>query len=135
MAKRGEIFKSAALTYGQQLGRMAATHPQFSGTLTRIGAIWTGTLQPAPLAETYTARINYTLHSRPSIWIVNPELRSFRPGEAIPHTFSNGSVCLHRPEDWTPMMLIADTIIPWLTVWLYHYEQYLALGKWSGGGH
>lgn len=135
MGRRGEIFKFAALTYGQQMGRMAAIHPQFGAKLSRGSLTWIGTLQPCPISETYTAKISYRLHPRPSIWVLKPELRSFRPHEPIPHTFSDGSICLHRPEDWTPMMPIADTIVPWLTLWLFHYEHYLAFGKWSGGGH
>jgi hypothetical protein len=31
-------------------------------------------------------------------------------------------------------MPIIDTIIPWTSEWLLHYECWLATGKWHGGG-
>jgi hypothetical protein len=31
-------------------------------------------------------------------------------------------------------MMIATTIIPWLALWLYYYEVWLATGHWEGGG-
>lgn len=32
-------------------------------------------------------------------------------------------------------MLIADTIVPWASEWLLHYEYWLSTGTWHGGGH
>ena len=31
-------------------------------------------------------------------------------------------------------MNIAETIIPWASEWLLHYEIWLATGEWQGGG-
>jgi hypothetical protein len=31
-------------------------------------------------------------------------------------------------------MSIADTVLPWTTEWLYHYEIWLITGEWTGGG-
>jgi hypothetical protein len=31
-------------------------------------------------------------------------------------------------------MSIAATIVPWLSLWLYYYEVWLATGAWEGGG-
>jgi len=32
-------------------------------------------------------------------------------------------------------MLIADTIIPWASEWLFHYEIWKVTKTWHGGGH
>jgi hypothetical protein len=32
-------------------------------------------------------------------------------------------------------MFVSDTIVPWLTEWLFHYEAWHASKKWLGGGH
>lgn len=32
-------------------------------------------------------------------------------------------------------MLIANTIVPWTSEWLFYYEIWLATGQWHGGGH
>jgi hypothetical protein len=132
---RNRFFKSATLTFGQQIGRMADRHPSFQAGLTRGVASWTGELQPSPISESYTVRIEYTLRMRPVVRVLRPQLRERTPGERIPHTFPDGSVCLHVNEDWTPASFIADTIIPWLALWLYHYESWHATGEWLGGGH
>ena len=29
-------------------------------------------------------------------------------------------------------MLIADTIVPWVSMWLMHYEIWFATGVWCG---
>ncbi|MDT0651422.1 hypothetical protein [Autumnicola edwardsiae] len=31
-------------------------------------------------------------------------------------------------------MFIADTIIPWSSEWLYHYEIWAGTGKWQAKG-
>lgn len=32
-------------------------------------------------------------------------------------------------------MLLADTILPWTSEWLLHYELWLVMGRWAGSGH
>lgn len=135
MARIPRYFKSVALTCAQQIGRMASVHPGFRPRFRRAVVTWTGSIQPSPISETYTVRIEYALRQRPKVWIVRPRLRKRSPTERIPHTFSDGSVCLHLHEDWTPAMFIADFIVPMLALWLYYYEESLATGKWLGGGH
>lgn len=87
------------------------------------------------MSQNYMVRIEYTLRERPKVWVLRPPLHPRRPGQRIPHTFRDGSVCLHMNHDWTPAMFIADTVIPWLTLWLYYYETWKATGEWLGGGH
>jgi hypothetical protein len=31
-------------------------------------------------------------------------------------------------------MFVADTIVPWIDLWLINYEYWLATGIWFGGG-
>lgn len=32
-------------------------------------------------------------------------------------------------------MYISETTVPWLSLWLLHYEAWHAIGEWLGGGH
>jgi len=114
---------------------MSRIHPGLGPSFTRGRISWTGELQPSALAETYTVKIEYALQRRPKIRVLKPALRRLASGEKIPHTFSDGSICLHLHLDWTPGMYIADTIVPWLALWLLHYESWKATGTWLGGGH
>jgi hypothetical protein len=41
---------------------------------------------------------------------------------------------LHLPGEWKDHMFLADTILPWTSAWLMHYELLLSLGYWTGTG-
>lgn len=131
---RTSSFVKARLTNAQQIGRMALNHRQFRCAFCRGTLNWIGDLQPSALSESYTVRIEYRPPTRPKVSVLSPKLVS-RLGERIPHTFSNGTICLHLPGQWTSTMPIADTIVPWMSYWLLHYEIWLAVGEWMGGGH
>ena len=57
-----------------------------------------------------------------------------RPGESLPHVYSDGTLCLHENGDWSARMLIADSTVPWAAEWLAYYEIWKATGDWHGGG-
>ena len=135
MARKSEFFKSPKLTFAQQRLRMSSVHPSFRGSHTRNVASWTGDLQPSAISDTYTVRIDYTFGKRPKVWVLQPQLRRRTPGQRIRHTFADGSICLHERGEWTAIMFIANTIVPWLALWLLHYEVWHATGEWHGGGH
>ena len=94
--------------------------------------IWTATLQPTPLSREYTVQISYRPSSIPQVKVLS-QLPT-RPGEPLPHIYREGFLCLHKVGEWTRDMLIADTIVPWTCEWLIHYEIWLAIGEWYGGG-
>ena len=35
---------------------------------------------------------------------------------------------------WNERKMIAKTIIPWTSEWLFHYEIWVTTGTWHGGG-
>jgi hypothetical protein len=45
-------------------------------------------------------------------------------------------LCLYyrKAQEWNNQLYIADTIIPWTSEWLLHYEFWLASGDWHGRG-
>lgn len=90
-------------------------------------------LQPSSTSRTYRVRITYTGRAYPKVRVIAPELDS-ASGRPLPHVFSDRSLCLHLDDDWTPEMLIADTIVPWTCEWLIHYEIWLFNNEWYGGG-
>lgn len=134
MVRKRDFFQGAALSLGQQVGRMSALHPEFRKMVSRNRASWRGQVQPSPTSSVYTIEIQYAHQRRPRVRVLQPPLRTRQPQEAIPHIFSDGSLCLHLNEDWSPMMFIADTIIPWASLWLFYYEVWHAVGEWLGGG-
>jgi hypothetical protein len=123
------------LTIAIQDYHMRTLFPQFTSTTDRHNWIrWTGTLRPTSLSETYTVRIDYELPRRPSVEVLKPELESRPDQPKIPHTFAGNKLCLHTPGEWNSQMIIARTIVPWISIWLYFYEVWQTTGEWAGGG-
>lgn len=117
-----------------QAAKLKTAFPNSAIRLERnIGLCWVGQIQPTPLSATYTVKINYRLDVRPEVTIVDPVLIS-RNGSRLPHVFKGKHPCLFRYKyrEWNARMSIADTILPWASMWLMHYEIWLATGVWCG---
>lgn len=99
-------------------------------------AKWVGKLQPTPASEVYEVEIVYKVGHTPSVTIRKPILISRSESERIPHVYPGNRLCLYLPDamEWTRDMPIATTIVPWISLWLYHYEVWHMTGKWLGGG-
>ena len=97
---------------------------------------WRGPVQPAGMSERYDIRIFYRMGNSPKVTVIGPELRERADGMAIPHIYPGKCLCLYLPGsgEWTPQRLIAETVVPWASLWLFYYEIWHATGKWSGGG-
>lgn len=126
-------MSSAANSLAQQAFALRARFPEAKAKLTPTRLTWTGDLKPNELSRLYRVRVTILQGQLPSVEVVDPLLES-RPGESIPHLFSNGSLCLHLDGEWTSTMLIADTTIPWTSEWLLNYEVWRGTGTWYGGG-
>lgn len=120
---------SPAMQGSALLGRFPGSELSMHGR----SITWTASLQPTPLSREYTVRLTYAPDGYPPRVKVLSQLAS-RPGEPLPHVYSDGSLCLHAAGEWSRDMLIADTTVPWACEWLLHYEIWLATGEWHGGG-
>ena len=120
----------------QQVLRVKSLHPQFSVSATVHQAVWTGDVTPSALSENYKVQVAYERGLRPRICVLSPILKRRQDGKPIPHTYAGDFLCLYFPpaREWHPNKFIADTIIPWISLWLFYYEGWLATGKWLGGG-
>lgn len=119
----------------RQLADLSRTYPDSRKNLKYGRLTWTGDIQPGPACDTYRVRITWDgRSSRPAVHVLSPNLTALLD-EDIPHRFEGGNLCLHYNGEWDPTMLISETIIPWTSEWLLHYELWLATGEWLGGGH
>lgn len=98
--------------------------------------VWEGDLTPSSMSRTYRVEMRYKTGKYPSVRINAPELKT-RSGEPLPHVYSNGNLCLFYPKarEWHGGLLLAKTVLPWTSEWLFHYEIWLASGEWCGGGY
>ena len=96
-----------------------------------------GPLQPTSLSRVYEVRIEFCSGRKPKVYIIAPKL-VFKNGNRPPHIYNENEPCIYFPfgpnPDWNDQKYIADTIIPWYSLWLYYYEIWLATDEWFGEG-
>lgn len=97
---------------------------------------WTGQIEPLPICDTYTIKVDYTTGGYPQVRVLSPELVVAPGRKVIPHMFDQEILCLFRGRNrhWHPGDGFNRNIIPWTSMWLYYYEIWLATGEWHGGG-
>jgi hypothetical protein len=120
----------------EQLAFMKLHWPTFNSRVSRGMMIAQGDLCPAALCATYRVRIAYRGGDPPEVHVLQPSLRPRVAGELIPHMYGQERLCLYLPDtqQWEPDKLIATTIVPWTSLWLYFYEVWHATSEWLGGG-
>lgn len=133
----GKFIRSKILSTAQQRFRMALLHPNFN--LQRFDhsqLTWIGEVQPTDMSETYKIRVSYSLNNTPQTTVLTPQLKTITGAARPPHTFKNWNLCLYygKYDEWHSGMFIAETIVPWISLWLFYYEGWLATGTWQGGG-
>ena len=118
-----------------QLHHLKRLFPQSYVHIQRNCLVWQGDLMPTVLSQAYTVRLSYKLAKSPQVNVLKPEL-TIPEGKRPPHTYSGKRLCLYYPGigDWRGDMLLAETIVPWISEWLYYYEIWLVTGEWYGGG-
>ena len=99
---------------------------------------WKYSLRPSPLSAEYDVRLVYRRDEHPNMYVVNQKLELYKESEKLPHVYDNERqrLCLYfkKTHEWNSAMFISETIIPWTSEWLLHYECWLSTGIWHGGG-
>ncbi|GAA4920297.1 hypothetical protein [Mucilaginibacter defluvii] len=132
-------FNNCTLTakpLSQQAQAINVKWPGFAVSVTRNRLKAVGDLQPTARSIIYTVQIIYQLGDSPDIILLNPKIERNFKGEMPEHLYSKERLCLYRPiyGEFKPSDLISETIIPWTSLWLYHYEVWHITGDWLGGG-
>lgn len=131
-----KYFGKKVINLSNQVLGMKKYFPAFECIWKGGVAIWTGTIQPTAISESYKIKVCYSLNKVPQVWVISPELIKRKNGENIPHIYSKNELCLYYPKywEWNKNMIVAETILPWTSLWLYYYELWHATGKWLGEG-
>lgn len=122
------------LSLAQQAMILRSRFPESRADLERDRVSWTGTIRPTPCSRDYKVMIVYRWGRYPHVTVVDPSLQP-DPGDPLPHTYRDGSLCLHLKSEWNSGMAIADTIVPWAAEWLAHYEIWKVRRCWYGDDH
>jgi hypothetical protein len=118
--------------------RMLQVWPQIASDIQYGVLTCRGTVRPSPLCRDYDIRVEYQIGSSPKTWVESPTLVPRVADEPIPHVYTIGGLrpCLYFPKggEWRADKWLALTIMPWLLLWLFFYEIWLATGEWWGEG-
>lgn len=122
------------LSVHEQLPRMKS-FPGFRAWVVGPKLIAEGEVQPLPLSASYRVRIEYEAADYPRVWVLAPKLLP-RDESPIPHMYNQERLCLYLPGagQWSGELSLAHVVIPWISLWLHHYELWHATGEWLGGG-
>lgn len=125
------------LSLAKQATLLLGMHPGFRCIRRGRRYVWRGSIQPTLASDVYTVRIEYEMKKSPAVFVESPTLVPRQGEERVRHRYSDGRLCLYLPAagEWRPHLPVANSIIPWTSLWLYHYEVWHATGKWLGGGH
>lgn len=100
--------------------------------------LWRYETSPAPLSRMYGIRIEFANDDIPEVFVERPDLVELAEGRKLPHVYQQKPtrLCLYLPStgEWQPWMRIDQIIVPWTSLWLYFFEDWLATDEWKGGG-
>lgn len=130
------MIKNRKYSVGVQYSAIKSKYPEFVSTLSKGNLTIKGQIRPTARSKVYTFKLRYRIGKSPDVNIITPPLEKNFNGEDIPHTYPMEKLCLYYPgyKEFTSSMLISDTVIPWISLWLYHYENWHLTGDWMGGG-
>lgn len=138
MVKR---IKKKPLSIYVQKAKLKQYFPDSTARVDQYGRrlIWEGKLQPSDLSLCYDIKIEYVLGKDPDVYVITPAPLPLPEGEKkLKHTYDHKKqhLCLYyrKAGEWNAESTIADTIIPWTSEWLLHYEFWVLTGEWRGGG-
>jgi hypothetical protein len=109
-----------------------------TGTLHAGRLVWRYRVSPTPLSREYDVRIDYRQDDIPTVFVDKPDLAALAVGRRLPHVYEQKPtrLCLYLPRarEWATWMRIDLTIVPWVALWLFYFEEWLGSDQWKGGG-
>lgn len=122
----------------RQYALLKLRNPGGTGHVQNGRITWRWSVQPTPVSRVYQARLACDSRGRPEIFIESPNLGLLSGSRRIPHLYDQDKVrlCLYLPGtgEWTTSKVLADTVVPWTSLWLLFFEEWLWSDEWKGGG-
>lgn len=126
------------LTAVQQYLRLKRDFPDGCGGVSKGKLTWRQSLKPTPISRCYDLRILLAPASTPKVFVESPCLRDLAEGRSLPHVYQQNParLCLYQPayREWAASMFLSETILPWASLWLFYFEDWLISDDWKGGG-
>jgi hypothetical protein len=130
--------KPSPLDLGKQLSGLRTHFPDGHGRIRRRILTWTMGIRPTPLSGLYRVDIQLGQGSTPKIWVLEPCLADLATDRRLPHVYEQrpAHLCLYRPAygEWATSTPLYRTVVPWTSLWLFYFEDWLLTDEWKGGG-
>lgn len=134
MATSMAMPRARAINLGRQLAAIRHVFPAAAGSI-RCGVLTSAVpLQPTAASRSYTVRLTHRHWTPPQLDVIDPVLKLHPDTDSLPHIYRGDHLCLYYPGEWDDRSFLADTVLPWASEWLLHYELWLATASWHGGG-
>ena len=134
-----KYLRKKSLPLIEQKIALSQAYPCSTCRLVRNVLTWRATIKPTSFSRSYDATLIYNGHQPPRISIGGESLRKL-DDPSFPHRYEIDAahnkvrICLYYPGDLDYSKPFSETIVPWISEWLFHYEIWLATDRWSGGG-
>ncbi len=134
----GMKVKIHPLNMALQAQRLKALFPNSEINFNSQVLNWRCVITPSPLSREYQIKLVLGRGEQPNVYIESPLLELYPEKNSLPHVYSTKKqwLCLYykKVKQWNSGMYLADTVVPWISEWLMHYELWLCTGIWHGGG-
>jgi hypothetical protein len=132
------LGRPKALTMAQQYVNLRGNPLSAGDGCLRAGNLtWLYATSPSTLSRDYMIRIEMASGLPPRIFVDDPDIEVLAGGRDLPHIYRNPTrLCLYLPgtREWQPWMRLDQTVVPWTTLWLFYFEDWLDSDEWKGGG-
>lgn len=134
-----EMIRKREIPLTVQAHKLQSYFPDSKYSIGQNTLVWKGHLQPSDLGAKYLIKVVYQREKHPNVYVLEPKPLDLPQGKTkLEHTYDTKKqhLCLYykKAKEWDETKFIADTIIPWTSEWLLHYEFWVATGTWHGGG-
>lgn len=134
----GKFQKHKTLTLLQQLflinGKYKNVIKSYIKNNTLVVAL---KIKPTENSSEYIVEVRYKKGYKPTALLVYPNLQEFegkRPHHIYGFRRDKAILCIYDTRnkscEWNKDMVLADTVIPWVSTWLFAYEYWLITGVW-----
>lgn len=133
------MIKKQEISLMIQALRLQSYFPDSKYSIRLNTLVWKGHIQPTCLSPKYLIKVVYQREKHPNVYVLAPKPLTLAKGKTrLKHVYNTEKqhLCIYykRAKEWNESQFIADTIIPWTSEWLLHYEIWVATGIWYGGG-
>ena len=133
------MIKSREIPLIVQANKLQSYFPDSKYSVRQNILVWKGYLQPTYLSPKYLIKVVYQRENHPNVYVMDPKpLVLAKEKSKLEHVYDTDKqhLCIYykRAKEWNETKFIADTIIPWTSEWLFHYEIWVTTGAWHGGG-